>query len=112
MWPNPFAAVPASTLPPAGKGSGAAVARPIRAPSFGGSIVPRHPDTAVTPNLRLQDARRRLPSPLRPGKCMSRSEFVTAVNSRLHTDGVLDADIDYDYVVKLEAGRHRWPRDE
>jgi hypothetical protein len=74
--------------------------------------MPRHPDTAVTPNLPLQDARRRLPSPLRPGKCMSRSEFVTAVNSRLHADGVLDADIDYDYVVKLEAGKHRWPRDE
>jgi hypothetical protein len=74
--------------------------------------VPRHPDTAVTPNLRLQEARRRLPSPLRPGKCMSRSEFVTAVNSRLHADGVLDADIDYDYAVKLEAGKHHWPRDE
>jgi hypothetical protein len=43
---------------------------------------------------------------------MSRSEFVTAVNARLHADGVLDADIDYDYVVKLEAGKHRWPRDE
>jgi tetratricopeptide (TPR) repeat protein len=43
---------------------------------------------------------------------MSRSEFVTAVNSRLHADGVLDADVDYDYVVKLEAGKHRWPRDE
>jgi tetratricopeptide (TPR) repeat protein len=75
-------------------------------------IMPRHPDTAVTPNLQLQDARRRLPSPLRPGKCMSRSEFVTAVNARLHAGGVLDADIDYDYVVKLEAGKHRWPRDE
>ncbi|WP_432832943.1 hypothetical protein [Dactylosporangium sp. CA-092794] len=43
---------------------------------------------------------------------MSRSEFVTAVNNRLHADGVLDADVDYDYVVKLEAGKHRWPRDE
>src|SRR5581483_7629716 len=73
--------------------------------------MPRHPDTAVEPNRRLQEARRRLPSPLRPGKCMSRSEFVTAVNGRLHADGVLDADIDYDYVVKLEAGKHHWPRD-
>jgi hypothetical protein len=58
--------------------------------------MPRHPDTARTPNLRLQAARRRLPSPLRPGKCMSRSEFVTAVNNRLHANGVLDPDIDYD----------------
>src|SRR5581483_8276749 len=73
--------------------------------------MPRHPDTAVEPNRRLQEARRRLPSPLRPGKCMSRSEFVTAVNGRLHADGVFDADIDYDYVVKLEAGKHHWPRD-
>lgn len=74
--------------------------------------MPRHPETAVTSNLLLQGARRRLPSPLRPGKCMSRSEFVTAVNAHLHAVGVLDADIDYDYVVKLEAGKHRWPRDE
>ncbi|MEV4706764.1 XRE family transcriptional regulator [Actinoplanes sp. NPDC049316] len=34
------------------------------------------------------------------------------MNNNLHADGILDADIDYDYVVKLEAGKHHWPRDE
>lgn len=78
----------------------------------GEGSMPRQPDTVVTANVQLQRARRRLASPSRPGKCMSRSEFVTAVNAHLHANSILDADIDADYVVKLESGKHRWPRDE
>ncbi|HWH00268.1 MAG TPA: hypothetical protein VNV66_13305 [Pilimelia sp.] len=43
---------------------------------------------------------------------MSRAELATEVNAWLHARMILDADIDCGYVAKLEAGKHRWPREE
>ncbi|WP_434739371.1 hypothetical protein [Micromonospora sp. SH-82] len=78
-----------------------------------GRKVPRHPDTVIRPNTVLADARRRLPSPLRPGQRMSRSEFADAVNAalvRLHPgQDIANQYVDPRWVGKLERGEHRWP---
>jgi len=71
----------------------------------------RHPDTVDFPNLQLRDARRRLPSRTRRGSRMSRADLAAAVNARLHDLKIFDADIDADYVGKLELGKHNWIRD-
>jgi hypothetical protein len=61
------------------------------------------------PNDRLRLARGRQPSRTRPGLGMSRDELATAVNAWLHRRGILDADVDANYVGKLERGVYRWP---
>src|SRR5258705_7829104 len=78
--------------------------------------MPRHPDTPITPNTALSDARERLPSPRRAGQCMSRGELADAVNTaldRLYPGRDLTAHYVYrTWIGKLERGEHRWPSDE
>ncbi|MFJ8577938.1 hypothetical protein [Micromonospora sp. NPDC093277] len=78
--------------------------------------MPRHPDTVVTPNALLTEARKRLPSPQRPGQCMSRAELADAVNAALdwlYPHRNLTAHyVDHRWVGKLERGEHRWPSAE
>ncbi|BCB74547.1 helix-turn-helix transcriptional regulator [Phytohabitans flavus] len=78
--------------------------------------MPRHPDTPVTPNTVLSEARERLPSPRRPGQCMSRGELADAVNAtldRLYPGRDLTAHYVYrSWIGKLERGEHRWPSEE
>lgn len=75
--------------------------------------MPRHPDTMIRPNAVLSDARQRLPSPVRPGQCMSRSELADAVNASLDAIypgcDVSAHYVDFRWVGKLERGEHRWP---
>src|SRR5262249_37154790 len=47
--------------------------------------------------------------PIRPRSCMSRRELADAVNAELYAAGVRDADVDANYIGKLERGLHRWP---
>ena len=54
-------------------------------------------------------ARHQQPSRTRPGRGMTRDELATAVNQWLHDHRVLDADVDANYVGKLERGQYRWP---
>ena len=63
------------------------------------------------PNELLSNARRRLVSPSGSGRRMSRQEVADAVNRYLARKGYNEADIDANYVGKLERGEHRWPRD-
>lgn len=63
------------------------------------------------PNELLSNARRRLVSPSGSGRRMSRQEVADAVNRYLADKGYNEADIDANYVGKLERGEHRWPRD-
>ncbi|WP_147456992.1 hypothetical protein [Micromonospora pisi] len=78
--------------------------------------MPRHPDTMITPNTLLSDARQRLPSPRRAGQCMSRSELADAVNTALdllYPRRNLTAHyVDSRWIGKLERGEHRWPSEE
>lgn len=78
--------------------------------------MPRHPDTVITPNSLLADARKRLRSPQRPGQHMSRAELADAINTtlnRLHPGRSLSAHyVDHRWVGKLERGEHRWPSHE
>ncbi|MFG2059394.1 hypothetical protein ACGFI9_35825 [Micromonospora sp. NPDC048930] len=78
--------------------------------------MPRHPDTVITPNTLLTEARRRLTSPQRPGQRMSRAELADAVNAALdqlypRTDLTAHY-VDHRWVGKLERGEHRWPSEE
>ncbi|WP_432976644.1 hypothetical protein [Dactylosporangium sp. CA-233914] len=68
-----------------------------------------HADPPLQPNHLLTAARRRLTSPARPGRSMSRSELADAVNRDLYAAGVRDVDVDANYIGKLERGLHRWP---
>ncbi|MCT2276248.1 hypothetical protein M3G91_01315 [Micromonospora chalcea] len=67
----------------------------------------------ISPNTVLSDARYRLPSPVRPGQRMSRSELADAVNTaldRIYPDRDVTAQyVDSRWVGKLERGEHRWP---
>ncbi|KOX06682.1 hypothetical protein ADK66_22145 [Micromonospora sp. NRRL B-16802] len=78
--------------------------------------MPRHPDTVISPNTLLCDARRRQASPRRPGQSLSRSELADAVNAaldRLYPGRVLTAHyVDSRWIGKLERGEHRWPSEE
>ncbi|MBC8991544.1 hypothetical protein [Micromonospora chalcea] len=78
--------------------------------------MPRHPDTIITPNTLLTEARQRMPSPRRPGQCMSRAELADAINAaldRLYPHRDLRAHyVDHRWVGKLERGEHRWPSEE
>ncbi|MEU8370061.1 hypothetical protein [Micromonospora tulbaghiae] len=75
--------------------------------------MPRHPDTTIMPNTVLSGARHRLPSPVRPGQRMSRSELADAVNAaldRIYSRRDVTAQyVDSRWVGKLERGEHRWP---
>ncbi|WP_416903506.1 hypothetical protein [Micromonospora echinospora] len=75
--------------------------------------MPRHPDTMIRPNTVLNAARQCLPSPTRPGQCMSRSELADAVNTALDAiyagRDVTAHYVDFRWVGKLERGEHRWP---
>ncbi|GAB2441849.1 helix-turn-helix domain-containing protein [Micromonospora schwarzwaldensis] len=78
--------------------------------------MPRHPDTVITPNRLLVQARQRLTSPLRPGQRMSRAELADTINAaldRLYPAQSLTAHyVDHRWVGKLERGEHRWPSRE
>ncbi|MEU8264009.1 hypothetical protein AB0C02_25730 [Micromonospora sp. NPDC048999] len=75
--------------------------------------MPRHPDTLIRPNTMLNGARQRLPSPIRPGQRMSRTELADAVNAALDAiypgRDVTAHYVDFRWVGKLERGEHRWP---
>lgn len=75
--------------------------------------MPRHPDTLIRPNTTLSEVRQRLPSPIRPGQCMSRTELADAVNAALDAlypgRDVTAHYVDFRWVGKLERGEHRWP---
>ncbi|MBM7086914.1 hypothetical protein [Micromonospora humidisoli] len=75
--------------------------------------MPRHPDTVIAPNTVLSAARKQLPSPMRPGQCMSRSELADAVNATLDAiysgRDVTAHYVDFRWIGKLERGEHRWP---
>jgi tetratricopeptide (TPR) repeat protein len=60
-------------------------------------------------NSLFRQARHRLPSPHRQDAHLSVPELATEVNAWLHRHQILDADVDDDYVRKLDSGRHRWP---
>ncbi|MER7418487.1 hypothetical protein ABT346_17185 [Micromonospora peucetia] len=70
----------------------------------------------IRPNTVLSDARQRLPSPMRPGQCMSRSELADIINAalgRIYPGQSLTAHyVDHRWVGKLERGEHRWPSRE
>ncbi|MFI7510545.1 multiprotein-bridging factor 1 family protein [Micromonospora aurantiaca] len=76
----------------------------------------RHPDTIITPNTLLTEARERLPSPRRPEQPMSRAELADVINSALtqiYPGRDLSAHyVDRRWVGKLERGEHRWPSPE
>ncbi|MFV2104774.1 hypothetical protein [Micromonospora sp. LOL_024] len=78
--------------------------------------MPRHPDTVITPNRQLVQARQRLTSPQRPGQHMSRAELADAINAaldHLYPGRNLTAHyVDHRWVGKLERGEHRWPSRE
>jgi tetratricopeptide (TPR) repeat protein len=78
--------------------------------------MPRHPDTAVTPNTLFSSARQSISSPRRTGQGMSRTELADAVNTaldRLYPGRDLTAQyVDFRWIGKLERGEHRWPSDE
>ena len=78
--------------------------------------MPRHPDAIIIPNAVLWGARKRLPSPRRPGQCMSRGELADAVNralDRLYAKRDLTSlYVDFRWVGKLERGESRWPSTE
>lgn len=78
--------------------------------------MPRHPDTVITPNALLVEARHRLASPQRAGQRMSRTELADAVNAaldRLYPGRDLGAHyVDHRWVGKLDRGEHRWPSEE
>lgn len=63
----------------------------------------------LPPNTLLSDARRRIPSPSRSGRWMSRQELADAVNAYLFREHPKLAGIDANYIGKLERGGHRWP---
>ncbi|MDG4795146.1 hypothetical protein [Micromonospora sp. WMMD1082] len=78
--------------------------------------MPRHPETLITPNALLLEARQRMPSPRRRRQCMSRSELADAVNEtldQLYPERNLTAHYVNDrWIGKLERGEHRWPSEE
>lgn len=78
--------------------------------------MPRHPETVITPNVLLAEARTRLASPQRTGQRMSRSELADATNAaldRLYPGRNLAAVyVDSRWIGKLERGEHRWPSPE
>ncbi|RKR88396.1 hypothetical protein BDK92_2717 [Micromonospora pisi] len=78
--------------------------------------MPRHPETEITPNTLLSEARERLASPRRRGQCMSRAELADAVNTaldQLYPGRDLAAHyVDFRWVGKLERGESRWPSEE
>jgi transcriptional regulator with XRE-family HTH domain len=62
------------------------------------------------PNDQLRRARLRLPSPVVPGRRMSRQELAEAVNAYVYTVTGRRSRLDAGYIGKLERGIHRWPR--
>jgi hypothetical protein len=78
--------------------------------------MPRSADAVITPNVIFTAARKRLPSPRRPGQYISRPELAEAVNRAL--DHLYpDTDLESLYVLprwvgKLERGESRWPVEE
>ncbi len=78
--------------------------------------MPRHPDSVITPNSLLREARLRMASPLHAGQSMSRPELADVVNAaldRLYPGRDLTAHyVDFRWIGKLERGETRWPSDE
>ncbi|RKR88397.1 hypothetical protein BDK92_2718 [Micromonospora pisi] len=78
--------------------------------------MPRRPDAVITPNTRLRGARRRLPSPVRTGQCLSRTELADAANRALDClypgRDLTVHYVDFRWIGKLERGEHRWPSEE
>jgi hypothetical protein len=63
------------------------------------------------PNDLLRQARLRMSSPSGSGRPMSRQELADAVNAYLWKQYEHAANLDANYVGKLERGDHRWPQD-
>jgi hypothetical protein len=64
-----------------------------------------------SPNLLFRQARERLPSPSRPGECMSRSELAKIANEELYPpERRRFSPVNANYVGKLERGEIRWPQ--
>ncbi|MFI7694267.1 hypothetical protein ACIBQ6_34750 [Nonomuraea sp. NPDC049655] len=61
------------------------------------------------PNLQLQQARERLPSPADPGEHASRQELADLVNAWLFENHHRHGGLTQEYVGKLERGEVRWP---
>ncbi|MEU6718974.1 hypothetical protein ABZ897_46560 [Nonomuraea sp. NPDC046802] len=61
------------------------------------------------PNLLLQQARERLPSPADPGEHASRQELADLVNAWLFENHHRQGGLTQEYVGKLERGEVRWP---
>ncbi|NRQ32975.1 XRE family transcriptional regulator [Nonomuraea sp. NN258] len=61
------------------------------------------------PNLLLQQARERLPSPGVPGEHASRQELADLVNAWLYENRNRQGGLTQEYVGKLERGEVRWP---
>ncbi|MEV1249897.1 hypothetical protein [Nonomuraea sp. NPDC049750] len=61
------------------------------------------------PNLLMQQARERLPSPADPGEHASRQELADLVNTWLFENHHRRGGLTQEYVGKLERGEVRWP---
>jgi S-adenosyl methyltransferase len=72
--------------------------------------MPRDGRTAA-PNRLLVAARERLPSPNRPGQCLSRTELAAAVTAELRRNRH-NVKVDYRFVWQLEQGKVSWPPQE
>src|SRR6266498_909804 len=68
-------------------------------------------DSGRQPNDLLRQARLRMPSPSGSGRAMSRQELADAVNAYLWRKHRHEANLDANYIGKLERGDHRWPHD-
>ncbi|WP_176092605.1 hypothetical protein [Verrucosispora sp. NA02020] len=71
--------------------------------------MPASEASAKKPNLRLMEARRRLPSPRWPNLRMSRSDVADGVNAKLHElypdrKDLKYHTVDFRWVGKLERG--------
>jgi transcriptional regulator with XRE-family HTH domain len=75
---------------------------------------PRH--SAITANVSVIAARRRIASPVRTAQHLSRAELAAAINVLLEQtdpdDGSTGNHVDVCWIGKLERGEHRWPGDE
>lgn len=63
----------------------------------------------ATPNVQLQQARRRLASPSAPGEPASRQDLADLVNAWIDEHRDYEACLTANYVGKLERGAVRWP---
>ncbi len=71
-----------------------------------------HQERLVANELAAR-ARQALPSPGRPGSCLSRAELAEAVNAALDIGGAgTTSYVDARWITKLERGEVRWPNSD